>query len=262
MSSNAKKIVNSEATKALWERLAYYTVGIAGIDENFEPGTGIPIKYKEKYFIVTCSHIVKQVLPDNIRFNKRTNEPLIYKEKDKLNEGMKDPSFRYNEMFSLPIKRIILPISKDIDLAGIELDETVKEKGIDFFELSNANVMTPKTGLRVHLLGFAGEIAQPFEDIKENKKGYVRFLLQEVTEIVPDNESAPNFQPSHEFLMKYYADYKPEGMSGCGIWSFEKKILGLVWRVEPKLVGMQCSVCRSSKVLYGEKAEMLFELLN
>mgnify|MGYP001575840604 FL=1 len=62
--------------------------------------------------------------------------------------------------------------------------------------------------------------------------------------------------------MKYYGDYAPEGMSGCGVWAFEKKIYSPIWHVEPKLVGIQSAYYDSAELLKGEKLDNLFKLLD
>ena len=181
-SLTSKKTVNKFAEKALWERLAYYSIAVIGKEDSRgipEHGTGVPICYKGKYFIITCSHIIRSVAKDKLRFNLRTKEPLVYKEKDKLSEGMKDRKFRYTEMSTLPVKAIHLASSACIDLAAIELNSTVKESysNLEFFNLSSETVKAPELKLRVYLMGVAGELAKPFEDKKAHKKGFVLFLL-------------------------------------------------------------------------------------
>lgn len=265
--TNLKDIINKQAEKALWERLAYYSIAVIGKEDVRgipEHGTGVPICYKGKYFIITCSHIIRGVAENKLRFVPRTEEALVHKEKNELVEGMKDKKFRYTEMMSLPIKTIHLASPACIDLAAIELDDTIKKNNLNlcFFNLCSDNVKAPEVKLRVHLMGFAGEIAKPFEDKNINKRGFVLFLLKEVTEIMEGNISLNNFYPEHHFFMKYYGDYQPEGMSGCGIWAFEKKIFSPIWHVAPNLVGIQSGCYRPSKLLKGEKIDNLFQLLD
>lgn len=255
---SSKKIVNAQAEKALWERLAYYSIAVIGK----EHGTGVPIIYKGKYFIITCEHVIKNIAKNELRFILRTEKALVHKEKNKLAEGMKDKDFRYNEMMELPIKAIHSGFSVCIDLAAIELNDTIKKNKLEFLNLCNENVKAPEINLSVCLMGFAGELAKPFEDKKAHKKGFVLFLLEETTEIIGGNVSLENFYPEHHFFMKYYGDYFPEGMSGCGVWTFEKKISSPIWHVAPKLVGIQSGYYRQSKLLKGEKIDNLFKLLD
>jgi len=257
LDKNSQKIIDQEAEKALWEKLAYYSIAVIGK----EHGTGIPITYKDKYFIITCAHVIKGLAQDKLRFAFRTEDPLVNKKKEEFAEGMRDTKFRFNEMEELSIKTIHLASSSFIDLAAIELNGPIKGKVFEFFPLSKNNIKEPLDKLQVCLMGFAGEIAKPFEDKKAHKKGHILFLFEEQTEIVDNAAPLDNFYTEHHFFMRFYDDYNPEGMSGCGIWSLEKS-KDLIWHIAPKLIGIQSAYYRKSKLLKGEKVDRLFELLD
>ena len=263
-----EKYINSEAEKALMERVARFSVAVVGTEKDIEHGTGIPISYKGIYFIITCLHTVNNIIPDKIRFIWRAEDSVIVKDKHKLGEGMKEGNFRYTEMKKLPIAQIHKSSSDIIDLAAIELKGIIKEKGLEFFDLKKENLDIPRAGLDIMMMGYAGETAKPFEDIREHKAGYMLFLhtdWPEIEELGDNFGNLPNFSPKFHFLMKTHPSdqaVNPKGMSGCGIWTWSKAMPNQIWYPEIKLIGIQCAQYTQNKLLKATRADSLLGLLN
>jgi len=266
---NSKSMVDSEAESALKERLAWYSIIVTATDKNFQHGTGIPIIYKGKYFIVTCLHIVKDTSLDELRFTWRTEDPLITTQKDKLLEGMKNKDAKYREMEQLPIKQIHKTTSGIIDLAAIELSGEIKERDLDFFELNKSSVDAPQVGHELIMMGYPGEIAIFAKNKKTGKLGNIGFLHTDwpvVTTQKSESSELPDFDDSVHFLAEIDRGDQSvgvKGMSGCGIWSWEKEIKGKPWYpTNVKLVGIQCAQYEKSKLLLATRVASLFKLLD
>ena len=259
-----EKHINPEAERALMERVAWYSVAVAGTERDIEHGTGIPIVYEGTYFIITCLHIVDDILPDQVRFIWRTEESIAVKDKNKLKEGMKEKSFKYTEMKKLPIKQIHKASSNKIDLAAIELDGIINEKGLDFFDLQKGYFDIPQVGLDIIMMGYAGEIAEPFKIISERKEGHMLFLHTDWPEII-EARDLPEFCPEIHFLMKTHPSdqsVNPKGMSGCGIWTWSKVAPNQMWYPKVKLIGIQSAQYKQSKLFKATRVNSLLELLN
>jgi len=269
LSDKIKKDIDLEAQKALLEHVAWYSIVVTPTEKGLEHGTGVPIIYKGKYFVVTCKHVIKNVSPDKLGFIWRSNHPLIWTDKDKLKNGIYDKRFGCRKIQFFAIKNIYTPAS--IDLAIIELELKEEQKDLKFFEVSCNATKESQGNLDVLLMGHAGEIAIPVKRLEPGVIGYMSFLCNhwgKVTEYKDDmNKHFEEFDVKKHFLVSYEYDKNnksavhPKGMSGCGIWAWEKAKPNQMWFPDVKLVGIQSSFIRSLSLIKGINVKCLLELL-
>src|SRR5271163_338074 len=70
--------INAQQRTALVERIACYTVGIAG-NENTNIGTGTLVEIDQQHLVITAEHVLKGVDVEGIRFWCRPPAPIIEK---------------------------------------------------------------------------------------------------------------------------------------------------------------------------------------
>lgn len=269
LSEKIKKDIDLEAQKALLEHVAWYSIVVAPVKKGFEHGTGVPIIYKKKYFIVTCKHVIKNVLPNELGFICRSDHPLIWTDKDKLKNGIYDKRFACRKIQFFTIKNIYTPDS--IDLAVIEVELKGKQKDLKFFEMSCNATEEPQRNLDVLLMGHAGEIAIPVKRLEPGVIGYMSFLCNhwgKVTKYKDDmSKYFEEFDAKKHFLVSYEYDKNdknavhPKGMSGCGIWAWEKARPDQIWSPDIKLVGIQSTFISLLGLIKGIRIKSLIELL-
>ena len=257
-----KKALYKEAEKAIVEKIGWYSIVITATEENFEHGTGIPIVYKGKYFIVATRHNITKISPEKLRFHWRLNKPLIVKSVDEIASMPGKVLYRPNWR-KLPIKQV-LKSSYLADLALLKLDDSVSEDKLAFFDISVDSVRKSIPKTKTILMGYPGKLAKPALAIeKKDKIVNEAVFYYDLSEIIEPQDSLENFDPKIHFLATCDWDSltKPQGMSGCGFWVWDKGEPDKLWLPKIYLVGIQSGYYPRKKLLKGIRMEILLDML-
>jgi S1-C subfamily serine protease len=113
-----KSAINEQQRRALVERVACYTVGIAS-NENTCIGTGTLVAIDGYHLVITAEHVIKDADVQSIRFWCRPPAPII--EKAAKNLSLSEIG-RLTEGRKFPIETIIT--DSEADLAAIKIRST------------------------------------------------------------------------------------------------------------------------------------------
>src|SRR3954464_10360330 len=108
-------VINDQQRRALVERVACYTVGIAA-NENTCIGTGTLVAIDGYHLVITAEHVIKEAAVQSIRFWCRPPAPIIVKAAKDLSPT---EIGRLTEGRTFPIETIIT--DSEADLAAIKI---------------------------------------------------------------------------------------------------------------------------------------------
>jgi len=248
---------------AIMEAIDSYTVAIAGVGEKTVWGTGTPIKFREKFYILTCLHVLEdEPINENLRFIPRTDAPL---EMGSKNNIFKYPVSSISKSYRISLPIIYRIVSDEIDhLAILNLDSSVSNvKNINFYELKE-NSKTPPVESHVGLLGFSIEIARKLGKLEPNVIGIGVAPYFDWSKIVGSNDDdLEKFDKEKHFLIEFTkseTSCDPRGLSGCGIWASYVNP-GKIWNPNLRLVGVETHSYPKPQILRATKVERVLELL-
>lgn len=262
-------MVNSElenqAGNAILERLSVYTVAIdVSTYDSPNWGTGTLIKCKNRFFILTCSHVVTKDFPDNeigVLFHSGGTSKFSTKEKilkTTLPELLNTiPNKSYRQTVEI-INRFYSDLHDDLVLLELNpLSEQVKRN--EFYDLSIRGIQYPQPDQAIYLAGFSEELAR---DLGKKRVGVLPYCDR--TMLSTKQIESADFEPQREFLIVYTFNkdaVEPRGLSGCGVWVRLPSGKN-VWTPNLYLVGVQKAVYRDSQVLVVTKAEVLLQMIS
>ncbi len=257
--------LEKQATHAIRERLSHFTV-VVDVSTKDVPdwGTGSLIKFHNRYFILTCAHVVTPDYPDSelgVLFYPGGTSKYSSKEKIKamslpeLLQAIPNRSYRQR----LDVVKRIYSEPKD-DLVFLELNpESEQVSKNEFYDISERGIKVPDPGQGIYLTGFSQELAR---DLGKKRMGALPYF--ELTVLTSRDIELADFDAQREFLVDYPKDessVEPKGLSGCGVWVRLPSGKDNVWTPNLYLVGVQKAVYRTNQVLSVTKAEQILKLL-
>lgn len=252
---------------AIQEQLSWFTVAILCGDRRHH-GSGVPIKWKERFFLATAKHLVKDEDDHKLGYLTRNEAALI----DVVRKREVRSTFlTKREQVTATIERPLPVIgripARASDLALLELDKSIAfNKRLRFYEPKNLNLRTPDPGEEVAVIGFSDDISLRFKHLGTGIAAKMLGLWLDTPKIVePYDDLSSAFNKHTDFLMDYPYDEaevaNPHGMSGCGIWRL-RRAKGDIWVLAPaELVGIQTGWYTKNGFLTAVRIEVLNKLL-
>jgi hypothetical protein len=237
--------INAQQRLALVERIACYTVGVAG-NENTCIGTGTLVTIDQQHLVITAEHVLKGVDVQSIRFWCRPPTPIIEKAAKDLSRS---EIGRLTAGHKFPIETIIT--DSDADLAAIKLFSDFKlPEPCEFYSLDKSRQLArwPEDSLDgLSLIYFGFPVANSLSLGTVGEKNYY-FLgcahgvchYDKALNTQPWKNFPVSISPDKDFLLKYNLSQEniaPQGFSGCGVWVGSEDPESLVWGSEPLMIG-------------------------
>jgi hypothetical protein len=260
--------INAQQRTALVERIACYTVGIAG-NENTCIGTGTLATIDQQHLVITAEHVLKGVDVEGIRFWCRPSAPIIEKAAKDLSRS---EIGRLTAGQKLPIETIITdPVT---DLAAIKLFSDFKlPEPCEFYSLDKSRQLArwPEDdldGLSLIYFGFPAANSLPLWTVGDNTYHYLGCAhgvchYDKALNTPPWNKFPVSISPDKDFLLKYSLspeNIAPQGFSGCGVWVGSENPESLVWGSEPLMIGTIHSYLEKSSLLVATKIAKILEI--
>ena len=242
--------INDAATEAIGNSMYRLTFGIIGDARGAEGrglGTGIGVRWKETYLILTAAHVVQETTYERLYF-LLPSDTLVRRASP---IPAKQAEVQLRRRFLLENPQVLL--SDDFDLAAVILETQPEESGkYHFYELDEAHV-TPPTPMQAGFLGYPGATALP---IGQN------FMATVYYDFGQTGDAPPGYDHQSQMSVSYPAgqDIDPKGLSGSGLW-FSPPVRNRIWVPDVKLVGLVTKCDRDLQVLIGYKVERLIEFL-
>ena len=258
--------LENQASNGIRERLSYFTVVVdVSLQEKPNWGTGSLIKFNNRFFILTCAHVVTKDYPNSqigVLFHTGGTQITGSKEIIKntplpeLLELIPNRSFRQE----VDIINRYYSNAKD-DLVFLELNpSSVHVKNNEFYDLMNNGIKSPELNQGIYLAGFSEELAR---DLGKKRVGVSPFY--DMTLLASQEIEVTDFNPDREFLIVYTFDEKavePRGLSGCGVWVRLPSGNDNIWTPNIYFAGVQKAVYRKNQVLAVTKAEAVLQLIS
>ncbi len=259
----ASRDLEEQWIRAIQESIAWRCVSIYS-ERKRVVGTGVPVMYRKRQYIVSTRHFLKDEDPNDLLFAGRPGGSIIRVRKRELSERMEaQPGTPAQELKRLHILDKRVSTYAD-DLAALRVCiARPQDRGMRFFPVGEAVSRTPRAGTTVMLSGFPGELARC-------RRGELRFSHDfELCTIEKARKNLSSFHSRRHFLLDFKVDRNseeyvthPEGMSGSGVWTLPPLTTGKV--LEPQkvsLVGIQIAWYADSQLLKATKISRLICLL-
>lgn len=254
--------LEEQADIAIQETLSSLTVAIDVSGQDVPAwGTGSLIKFKGRYFILTCSHVVEEG-------RKNDEIGVLFPPKGKLKTAKKtvvqstslESLIRfYAGSYRQKIDIIHRYYSQADDLVLLELDSSSDNiKANSFYDLAERGIITPQSDQLIVLAGFSRELAR---DLGGKKMGVLPYFLK--TALSTKMIETSSFNSETQFLIEHTYDEEsaePQGISGCGVWVRLPSGKNNIWTSNLYLAGVERAVYPKNEVLVVTKADRIMEL--
>ncbi len=242
--------ISEAATEAIGNRMYCLTYGVLGNgrsgSEGRGLGTGIGVRWKGAYLILTAAHVLEATPYEQLYFFL-PSDALVHPASA---IPAKTKSVEVRRRFLLEKPHVLL--SEEFDLAAVLLDLQPIEIGEHHFYELDATHTTPLTPTQVGFLGYPGATAIP---IGQNFMAAVYYDFGLIG-------SAPaKYDQRSQVCVSYPADtMDPHGLSGSGLW-FSPPVQKKIWAPEVALVGLATIYDGDLQVLIGYKVESIVAFL-
>lgn len=237
---------------AIEDAIASYSVGIA--ESKTVVGTGVAVKWKESWLVLTAEHVWKVTTSENLNFGPKAaaglvrNKPGEQKRHTQLSKGQK---FDIRKVHS----------QKQLDLAVIELSKRPADTPtLEFFEISGSSAASPAIDAELCLFGYPTAVAETVNEtvtVFSTASDWSRII-----EKPPDN--LPGFDEELHLALEYSLDreYKlaPHGFSGSGIWS-SRAANDELWHPNLQLGGIALRYYPDRQIIKVLRSEKIVDFL-
>ena len=253
---------------ALQEQLSWFTVAILCGDRRHH-GSGVPIKWKERVFLATAKHLVKDEDDQKLGYLTRNGAALIdVVRKREVRSTFLAKREQVAARIEKPLPVVRRMLAQASDLVLLELDKSVAlNEQLRFYEPKSLDIRTPGPGEEVAVIGFSDDISLRFKHLGTGIPVKMLGLWLDTPKIVESRDDlSSDFNRHTDFLMGYPYDEAevadPHGMSGCGVWRL-RRVKGDIWALaSPELVGVQTGWYTRSGLLTAVRIEVLNKLLS
>jgi hypothetical protein len=213
--------------------------------ENRELATGVGVKWREKYLLLTAAHVVDHCPNESLRFFPPKREIQIV------------VNFAQPQSLTLHLQRLMefeqpqSPVFADdpVDLAAILLPP--QPNADECFALLEENATMPDDGAQVGVFGYPGAARIPAD--KTNVVVPEQFFgsLDLINRLCLHG-------PRQDFTVPYDQPHPANGYSGSGVWYWQEHP---IWLPEPHLCGIIASECPTDKIVSGFRIETIIKFL-
>lgn len=209
---------------------------------NQEIATGVGVKWKDTYLLLTAAHVVECSPEDTLRFF------LPEREVDFATES------RRQQLIVKPRGLVELQkpqsaVLAEIDLAAITLPPQPNAE--ECFAILNEGAVMPADGTQVGVFGYPEAAKIP---IGENYMALPEHFFGPLDVI----GSACKHEPQQEFAVPYDLPHCAKGYSGSGVWYWSESP---IWSPQPHLCGIVATECTTDGVVCGFRIETIIRFL-
>src|SRR5216683_1159937 len=244
-----RNLIDNEGI-AVQEAVACHTVSLI-VNKSESIGTGSAILWRGHSLILTANHVVKDSPNDDIYFHFRHEGAMKVAPLDKLHSH---PEMKYTRKVRVEIGR--RDSSEDLDLAVLEVQESISADHLVQFFVLPEDAVTPPTGTIIVMHGYPSDLSRTVAP--RTRASYAMILWSRI-------EKNPTFEPfdsETEFVAKFRTkgiDIHARGCSGAGVW-FDQPTNG-VWHPNLGLAGVCTHYYERRKLLSVVRIELVIRFL-
>ena len=240
-----------------WEKAAIEdavaSCSVAVAESKTVVGTGVAVKWKENWLVLTAEHVWKVTTSENLNFGPKAAAGLV---RNKPGEQKRHTQLSEGKEFD--IRKV--HFQKHLDLTVIELSERPADTPtLEFFELSGSSAASPAIEAEVCLFGYPTAVS---EIVNETVTVFSTASDWSRVENPPDN--LPGFNGELHLALGYSLDreYKlgPHGFSGSGIWS-SRGTNAELWHPNLQLGGIALSYYPDRQMIKVLRSEKIVDFL-
>lgn len=212
--------------------------------ENREIATGVGVRWKGQYLILTAGHVVDYCPEDTLRFFLPVRHVQFAPQ-----EFGATAEVETRKLVELLDPKPPVFADHPIDLAAIVLPP--QPDAADCFTVLDQEAVTPGEGAQVGVLGYPAACKVP---LGQNYMATPEHFFGHLDR----NGTACCHDPRQDFTVPYEVDHRANGYSGSGVWYFHSEPL---WLPEPRLCGILATECPTDKVVSGFCIETVVKFL-
>ena len=211
--------------------------------ENQELATGVGVKWKGQYLLLTAGHVVDYCREDTLRF-------FLPARDIQFATALEQPlTVELRPLVQL--RHPTPPVFADhpVDLAAIILPPQHNAEGC--FAVLDDGAIMPADSTQVGVFGYPGAAKIPID------RNYMAspehfFGPLDVT------HDACKYEPQQDFTIPYDLPHRAKGYSGSGVWYWSAEP---VWSPRPHICGILATECPSDRVVSGFRIETIIKFL-
>jgi hypothetical protein len=212
--------------------------------ENQEIATGVGVKWKGQYLILTAGHVVDYCPEDTLRFFLPARDIQFAAQ-----EPRSTLSLELRSLLALRQPRPSVFADDPVDLAAIILPPQPGAE--ECFVPLDAGTTMPTDGNQVGVFGYPGASKIP---IGKNYMASPEHFFGPLDAA----GTACRHEPQQDFTVPYELPHRANGYSGSGVWHFPSEP---IWSPKPRLCGILATECTIDKVVSGYNIETVIKFL-
>jgi hypothetical protein len=203
--------------------------------ENQELATGVGVKWRGQYLLLTAGHVVDYCPEDTLRFFL----PARNIEFAGTELGQRPPNLELRGL--LELREPTPPVFADdpVDLAAIVLPPQPGAE--ECFAVLGGDGVMPPDGTQVGVFGYPGAAKVPLG------KNYMATPEHFFAPLGATGDACLH-EPRQDFTVPYELPHRANGYSGSGVWYFSTEP---IWSPQPRLCGILATECTIDKVVSG-----------
>ena len=211
--------------------------------ENQEIATGVGMKWKGQYLILTAGHVVDYCAEQTLRFF------LPARNVEFAPQEPRSIDVELRRLLQLGEPKPPVFAEHPIDLAAIILPP--QPGADDCFAVLDDRATMPAADAQVGVFGYPGVCKIPLG------KDYMATPEHFFGALDPAG-AACQHQPQQDFTIPYEMPHRANGYSGSGVWYFPCEPL---WSPQPRLCGILATECTIDKIVSGYSIETVVKFL-
>lgn len=202
--------------------------------ENQEIATGVGVKWRGQYLILTAGHVVDYCPEDTLRFFLPARD--IQFAPDRPGGEI---SLELRGLVELRQPKPLVFAEDPVDLAAIILPP--QPSADECFAVLDENATMPVNGTQVGVFGYPRAVKIP---LGQNYMASPEHFFGPLDAA----STACRHDPPQDFTVPYELPHRANGYSGSGVWQFPTEP---IWSPQPRLCGILTTECTIDKVVCG-----------
>ena len=250
--------MREQAANAVEETLRHSTVGVVGgSGENKWRGlgTGTLVEWKGSQLVLTAEHVIRGTAAADLRFFLPLQDVPGNADRKTLLNLTGVPTSRLFPISELPIRGLV--VDTNLDLAAIDITDSVAGNGIVRFIPIDAGGTTPDEGTSIVSRGY------PHDLLRQTLDGaQVAFMFVHWASVLTPRNGLQDFDPTFHLLTGFEGegDAHPKGMSGSA-GCIQRKRGDRVWVADLDIGGVTVGYYENSRLLKLVRREQIEEFL-
>jgi hypothetical protein len=212
--------------------------------ENQELATGVGVKWKGQYLLLTAGHVVDYCPEDTLRF-------FLPARDIQFATSLREQPLKVELRGLVELRRPTPPVFADhpVDLAAIVLPPQPNAE--ECFAVLDEGAIMPADRTQVGVFGYPRATKIPME---------MNYMASPERFFGPLNVTgdACNHEPQQDFTVPYDLPHPAKGYSGSGVWYWSADP---IWSPQPHLCGVLAAECTIDKVVSGFRIETVIKFL-